>query len=217
MEDHMNDQRRRLLAISGATFALIVAGTAAVSAHPGEDEWGMGPGFGRDHMGGRFQQGDVPGLGRGGWMGRGGMGLGLDDVDAFVRRETTLDLGEDGIVTQRVDHGTVASVAEAGLTYALATGEEASITTDADTQVIALSEPATDDMRPFGRGMRMTVEEVALADVAAGSEVVVWAQSQEDGTFLAQRIVIHAAADEAAATDAAEGTSDSSTDTSTDA
>jgi hypothetical protein len=217
----MNDQRRRLLAISGATFALIVAGTAAVSAHPGDDEWGMGPGFGRDQMGGRFQQGDVPGLGRGGWMGPGGMGLGLDDVDGVVRRETTLDLGEDGIVTQRVDHGTVASVAEPGLTYTLATGEEASVTTDADTQVIAVSEPATDDMRPFGRGMRMTAEEVALADIAAGSEVVVWAQSQEDGTFLAQRIVFQPAADEtaddAAATDSAEGTSDSSTDTSTDA
>ncbi len=213
----MNDQRRRLLAISGATFALIVAGTAAVSAHAGDDEWGMGPGFGRDQMGGRFQQGDMPGLGRGAWMGPGGLGFGLDDVDGLVRRETTVDLGEDGIVTQRVDRGTVASVAEAGLTYALATGEEASVTTDADTQVIAVSEAATDDVRPFGRGMRMTAEEVALADVAAGSEVVVWAQSQEDGTFLAQRIVIQPAADETAATDPAEEASDSTTDDSTDA
>ena len=55
---------------------------------------------------------------------------------------------------------------------------------------------------------RLVPETVALADLAADTDVVVWAESQADGTFLAQRIVVRPAAD-ATADDA---TVDGSTD-----
>lgn len=186
----MHTSRTRPLAITAATLALVVAGTAIVAAHPGDREDPLGFGGGRmrqfDEWGNVF--GDMRGQLRGMIGGA---------FDSFVRTDTTYQ-SEDGFVTRRVDNGTVATAGEAGLEYTLATGESASVSTDEDTQVIALSTETVE----FGlRGLsreRLMPESIAVADLSAGSEVVVWALSQDDGTFLAQRIVVQPAADEVA-------------------
>jgi hypothetical protein len=49
---------------------------------------------------------------------------------------------------------------------------------------------------------------VALADIPAGAEIVVWAESQADGSFLAQRILVRPAVDEAVDDGAAEPSDD---------
>lgn len=185
----MKTSRIRLLAISGATMALIVAGTASVAAHPGNRD--DRPGLGQGRMSGPGQGYGLPGEAWGGLGGRLGM-----VADSFVRHETTWQT-DDGLVTQRTDNGTVASVATATLEYTLATGETASVSTDDDTEVIAFGEETVEfGRRGFSR-QRLMPESIELADISAGSEVVVWAASQADGTFLAQRIVIQPLADEA--------------------
>jgi hypothetical protein len=249
----MQTSRIRLIAISGATLALVIASTASVAAHPGgqDDQRGFGRASegrmehgksmqGRSQDGGRamfdkraemgaalggamraemggamadamrgFMRGDMADAMRGGMGGamRGGF---QDRMDQFVRTETTFE-AEDGLVTKRVDHGTVDSASEAGLDYSLSTGETASVVTDEDTSVITVSEQTVEvGRRGFNRD-RMVSEEIALTDIESGAEIAVWAESQEDGTFLAQRIVVHPAADadveemtdEAGATDAA--------------
>jgi len=237
----MQTSRIRLIAISGATLALVIASTASVAAHPGgqDDQRGFGRASegrmehgksmqGRSQDGGRamfgkraemggamgdamrgFMRGDMADAMRGGMGGamRGGF---QDRMDQFVRTETTFE-AEDGLVTKRVDHGTVDSASEAGLDYSLSTGETASVVTDEDTSVITFSEQTVEvGRRGFNRD-RMVPEEINLADIESGAEIAVWAESQEDGTFLAQRIVVHPAADadveeatdEAEATDAA--------------
>jgi hypothetical protein len=174
----MQTSRTRLALTSAATLALVIAGTAAVSANPrdqdrdafGQGRMGpgmeeMGPGMGLGHMGGLFDE----------------------NGNGFVRSETIYQT-DAGTVTQRIDQGTVTTVGEAGLDYTLATGETASVTTDDATQVIGFSaDGAASD--GFGRG-RMGAEQIALADIPAGAEVAVWAESQADGTYLAQRIVV---------------------------
>jgi hypothetical protein len=183
----MQTSRTRLTLASAATLALVIAGTAAVSAHPRDD----GPGaFGQGGMG----QGMHDMGGRG--MGMGPMG-GLFDTNGsgFIRSETTYQT-DAGTVTQRVDLGTVTATGAASLDYTLATGEAATVTTDDATQVIGFTAAASD---VFDRG-RMGAEQVALADIPAGAEVAVWAESQADGTYLAQRIVVRPDA-QATATD----------------
>jgi hypothetical protein len=78
------------------------------------------------------------------------------------------------------------------------------VTVDEDTQVIGFTTESVD----FGRGLerqRMVGESIAVTDIATDSEIVVWAISQEDGSFLAQRIVVRptveAADDEVVAED----------------
>jgi hypothetical protein len=196
----MQTSRTRLALTSVATLALVMAGTAAVSAHPrdGEDPFGgrgqgrMGPGM--DDTGGldlgRMGPGmdDMGGLG----LGLGRLGGLFDEDGDLVRQETVYQTAE-GTVTQRVDLGTVTTTGEASLDYSLATGEAASVTTDDATQVISFSTESV-DLGRFER-QRMAAEEVALADIPAGAEVVVWAGSQADGTYLAQRIVVRPVAD----------------------
>ena len=137
----------------------------------------MGPGMG-----------DMGGLG----LGLGRLG-GLLDGDGDLVRQETIYQTDEGTVTQRVDLGTVTTTGEASLDYSLATGEAASVTTDDATQVIGFSAESA-DLGGFER-QRMAAEEVALADIPAGAEVVVWAESQADGTYLAQRIVVRPASD----------------------
>jgi len=195
------------MAISGATLALIVAGTAAVSAHPGDrgDQRDSGKGQAGAHAqrGGKGmfgQRGDFRSK-RGDLRGQVRQGL-ADRLDQFVRRETTMEV-EDGVLTHRVDNGSAASASEAGLEYTLATGETASVSVDADTNVIAFSEQ-TVERRGRSRE-RLVPQEIALADIEAGSDVVVWAQSTDGNDFLAQRIVVRPMADEASdASDAGE-------------
>jgi hypothetical protein len=205
----MQTSRTRLAAASAATMALLIAGTAAVSAHPGdrEDFPGNGPGMGR--MGGAGWQedgplgwrGDMGGLGLG-RMGRLGGLMGVVDGDV-VRREVIIQT-EDGTVTQRTDLGTVSTAGEASLDYTLATGETATVLTDEDTEVISVA-LQTLELGNSGRTRdRLVPETVALADIPAGAEIVVWAESQADGSFLAQRILVRPAVDEAVDDGAAE-------------
>ena len=56
----MQTSRTRLAAVSAATLALVIAGGAAVSAHPGDREDFPGRGMGMGHMGADGR----PGLGR---------------------------------------------------------------------------------------------------------------------------------------------------------
>lgn len=218
----MTTPRARLLAISGATLALIVAGTAVVSAHPGDR--GFGPGQGGD----RIEQGFGPGRGgdrseRGfGPMNEGKRMAGLrglmnEHVDSFVRRETTVET-EDGIVTKRVDHGTATSTSDTTIEYTLATGETVTVSVDDDTQVIGFGEQTIE--RGLRSRTRMLPAEITLSDVAAGSQIGVWADSQDDGSFLAERIVVRpdpAAQDEADAADDATALEDSASVPVTDA
>lgn len=209
----MQTSRTRLAAASAATMALLIAGTAAVSAHPGdrEDFPGNGQGMGRmDGAGWHMDDplewgGDMGGLGLG-RMGRLGGLMGAVDGDV-VRHETVIQT-EEGTVTQRTDLGTVAMAGEASLDYALATGETATVLTDEDTEVISVA-LQTLELGNSGRTRdRLVPETVALADIPAGAEVVVWAESQADGSFLAQRILLRPAVDEAADDSAAEPSGD---------
>jgi hypothetical protein len=192
--------RTRMLAISGATLALVVASTAVVSAHPGNQGDGEGAdkrGFGKDRGGQQFQRGDRGGKSMQGQRGgiRGQIRSGIaDHFDQFVRRETIVEL-DDGVVTKRVDNGTVSATGDASLDYSLATGETASVTTDDETKVVAF-ETQTVERRGHTRE-RVVPTEIDLASIESGAEVVVWAQSQDDGSFLAQRIVVQPDVDEA--------------------
>jgi hypothetical protein len=200
----MQTSRTRLSAVSAATLALVIAGGAAVSANPGDREdfpgrgMGMGMGMGMDQMGGPGSDGmgwgDMGGFGPGDGM-RGPMGGMLaDTANGFVRSESVFQTA-DGTVTRRIDMGTVASTGDASLEYTLATGETASVTTDDATQVVTLGTQSV-ELGNSGRTRdRLIPEAATLADLAAGTEVLVWAESQADGTFLAQRIVVPPAAD----------------------
>jgi hypothetical protein len=190
----MQTSKTRLMAISGATLALVIASTAAVAAHPGDQREQRG--FGKANQG-QLERGKAMFGQRGDMRGalRGAM---RDRVDQFVRTETTYE-AEDGLVTRRVDNGTVQSAGDAALDYSLSTGESASVAIDEDTSVIAFSEQTVEvGRRGFSRE-RMVPEEIVLADIESGAEIVVWAESQDDGTFLAQRIVVQPAADDDAA------------------
>ena len=207
--DTMQTSRIRLAGISAATLALVVAGTAAVAAHPGdgEDRFGLGQG-----PMGQF------GL-RGEWRGQ-LRGMLAGTFDGFVRSETTYET-DDGLVTRRVDNGTVSTVSDAGIEYAIASGETATAATDEDTQVIALSvETVEVGLRGFSRE-RLLPEAIDMADIAAGSEVAVWATSQADGTFLAERIVVQpdleVSEDGATSEDSDAAAADDATDTEAEA
>jgi hypothetical protein len=207
----MQTSRIRLAAISAATLALIIATTASVAARPGDrggpfgdcDQGAMGdcgmsigdgfgpgamgePAWGR--MGGLGQRGDLRGQV---WDMFGGA------IDGFVRHEVTYQT-EDALLVRRTDQGTVASTGDAVVEYTLATGEAASVSTDEDTHVLTFTTETVEVGRSGFARERMVPQTVTLADIAAGSEVVVWAQSQEDGTFLAERIIVRPAADVAA-------------------
>jgi hypothetical protein len=194
--------RIRLAAVSAATLALAVAGTASVAAHPGDREDRLG--FGHGPMGEFGLGGELRGQFRGMLAGA---------FDGFVRSETTFET-EDGLVTRRVDNGTVTIAGDASIDYALAGGETATAAIDEDTQVIALSlETVEVGLRGFSRE-RLLPEAIEVAEIAAGSEIVLWATSEADGTFLADRIIVQppadvtdddvASGDDAVADDAAE-------------
>jgi hypothetical protein len=48
----------------------------------------------------------------------------------------------------------------------------------------------------------MVPTEVGVGDIAAGTEIVVWSGSEDGGEFVADRVVVQPAADEAAEADA---------------
>lgn len=178
----MSTPRTRLLAISGATLALVVAGTAVVSAAPGD---GRGQRGERGQSAQRFEN-------RGGGI-RGHVRQRIGgQIDDFVRRETMLQT-EDGTTVRRVDNGTLNAATDTSLDYTLSTGETVSVTIDEDTQAVAFAAPeetAEGEGRRRFRGPRLRASEVAVSDIEAGSQIVVWATSEDDGAFVAQRIVV---------------------------
>lgn len=190
--------RTRLLGVSAATLALVAGASAAVSAQPDDDDLSFGRG--RSGFGERMELRDPFRDGRGGRLG----GL-ADQFDGLVRQETTYQT-DDGLLTRRVDNGTLVSVAENAVEYSLADGQVVSASIDADTEVLAFEEEIVE----LGRGglmrRQLSAQSVEPTSIAAGSEILVWAESPGDGTFVAQRLVVQpdvAAADVAAADDAA--------------
>jgi hypothetical protein len=186
----MKHDKKRLMAVSGATLALIVAGTVAVAAHPG-DGGGRGGGFGGD-----------------GFFGdRGGLRMGIaGGLDGFERREVTVQT-TDGTTSQRVEQGIATSVSDAGLEFTLDSGETVTVTIDDGTQAIELSEQTVEGRRGFARE-RMMPSEIELDAIEAGDEVVVWSNSEDGADYIAQRIVVQpveADASTEAAEDAAAG------------
>jgi hypothetical protein len=183
----MNDRRIRLLAISGATLALVVASSAVVSAHgPRDDDRGFGMGRGRIGMD-MPRGGAVPGMGA---EFRGGLRGALDDVE---RRELTLQT-EDGTTVSRVENGVVDGATDTSLDFTLASGETVSVTIDDDTDVIAFSEETV--QRGRWARQRLLPSEIEPSDVVAGDEVVVWSDSEDGGDFVATRVVVQPTVDE---------------------
>jgi hypothetical protein len=196
----MQTSRTRLIAVAATTLTLVASAGAAVAANHDDDDELFG--FGGERLRPleqRFRPFEQR-LDRRSDARLGVRGLVAGAFDGLVRSETTFQT-DDGIVTRRVDNGAVSSTSDDGLEYSLATGEVASVRTDDDTQVIAFSEESVDFGRGFSR-TRLVPEAIAIGDIAAGSEVVVWALAQEDGSFLAERIVVRPATDDTA--DAAE-------------
>jgi hypothetical protein len=181
----MNTPRTRVLAVSGATLALIVAGTAVVSAHPGGERGERGQRGERGRSAERFE-------GRsGGIRGQIRQRIG-GQVDDFVRRETMVQT-EDGTTVRRVDNGTLDGASATTLDYTLSTGETVSVTIDDDTQAVAFAAPeenAEGEGRRRFRGPRLRPSEVAVSDIEAGSQIIVWTESQDGDSFLAQRVVV---------------------------
>jgi hypothetical protein len=190
----MQNRNTRLLGITGATLALVIASTAAAAAHGPRDD---APGYGRGGgMGMQGWQGDMemPGL-RGGLGG--GFGGALEDVE---RQETTIQTA-DGSTSYRVERGVADVVSDAGLDFTLASGEAVNVGIDDETTVIAFEEQ-TVTMRGWSRE-RMAPDLVEPGDIEAGSEIIVWSSSEDGGAFLASRIVIQPIVD--ATEDAEEG------------
>lgn len=197
----MSTNRKRFAAVTGTALALVISGASIVSAQTdtttpqqvplqGEQNIGGGQGFGdQDGMthgmgGGRGFGGDR------GFGGPGGRGMDGDLGGAVLGRfedivsQTVVRLDADGnVLTDKVEHGTVSAVADGSITIDLATGESVTIATDANTS--AYSWDTT------GRPART---EIAVADVAVGADVMVWSESQDDGSFLAQRVAVLPAA-----------------------
>ena len=134
--------------------------------------------------GGRGGPGDVGG-GQGD-MGFGDMGRGLgiaDRYESLVSQEVVRLDADGNVLTEKVEHGTVSAVADGSITIALPTGESVTVATDANTTAFG-----------WDTTTRPARTEVAVNDIAAGADVLIWSQSQADGSFLAQRITVLPAA-----------------------
>lgn len=203
------NNKTRLIAISGATLALVVASTAAVSAHPGGGD-GRGQGFG-SRAGAKASGQDFGGMrgkARARTNGQGFAGLrGMKDqlragmadrvrgqIDDFERRETTLQTA-DGTTVMRVEHGVLDSASDSAVTFTV--GDEiVTVTIDDDTTAVAFSEQEVETRRGLSR-TRVVPAEVAVADLEVGTDVVIWSDAEDGGDFVASRIVVHPAMDEA--------------------
>jgi len=190
----MQKNKTRLTVITGTTLALVMAGTAAVSAHPGTDrdeQRGFGPSARiqramGEHMPGLFEKGMARMGDRGDF--RDGMRDGIRGaIEDFERRETTVQTA-DGTTTYRVENGVVDSADDTGVGFSLGSGEAVTVAIDDDTHIVAFSEETVERGRRSRQ--RMLPAEVELADIEAGAEIVVWSDSEDGGDFVAQRIVI---------------------------
>jgi hypothetical protein len=183
----MQNHKTRLLAITGATLALVIAGTAAVAAHgPRDDARGFGRGGGMGMDGWRGDT-DMPGMGA-------RLGPCLQGAVAdFERRETTIQTAE-GTTSYRIEQGVVDTTSDSGIDFTLPSGETVSVGMDDDTAVISFEEQ-TVTVRGWNR-TRMLPTEVEPGDIEAGAEVMIWSTSEDGGAFLASRVVIRPMEDE---------------------
>jgi hypothetical protein len=198
----MFGSRRKAAILAAAALSLMVLGTGSTFAQSIttaptdplatiDQDWGMGGWYGGDQLnapdmwGGRGGRGDQMGPMRGG---RGDRGLGFRDyerVRQLVRQELTVDLGDQGgIVTQRLEHGTVTAASDTSLTISLATGEAVTVALDGNTRIVKLPDFTTQTP-----GANATA-----ADLAASAEVLVTSKSQADGSYLASAVRILPAA-----------------------
>ena len=172
-----------------------MAGTAAVSAHPGGDD-DRGMQRGKAGMGAK-----MGGQGMAGIRGMGGLRGMAED---FERRETTLQTA-DGTIVRRVEQGAVDSAAADALSFSLESGEAVTVVIDEDTQVYALEEQEV-SRRGWER-TRLAPTEVEAEAIEAGAEVFVWSDAEDGAEFVASRVVIQPA-EEAEADEAAEAEAD---------
>ena len=177
----MNRNSTRVTAVIGTTMALVMAGTAAVAAAPGDRDDRGGPRL-KAGMAGKMGA-DGPGMR--GMRGLGGMRGGLED---FERRETTIQTA-DGVTTNRVEQGALESAADDALTFSLASGETVTVVLDEDTQAVAFEEQEMTNRRGWTR-TRMAPSEIEVADIEAGAEIVVWSDSEDGADFVASRVVV---------------------------
>jgi hypothetical protein len=177
----MQKRNTRTLALAGATLALVIASTAAVTAHGPRDDDGFGQGGGG--MGMQGWQGDLemPGL-------RGGLGLGIQGAFEDVERQETTIQTADGVTSYRVERGMAGVVSDAAIDFTLASGEAVSVGIDDDTAVIAFEEQ-TVTRRGWSRA-HLAPTAVEPGDIGAGSEIIVWSSSEDGADFVASRVVI---------------------------
>lgn len=175
----MSKNTARATVLAGATMALVLAGTAAVSAHPGHRDERM-PGRGMAGFGDM-----MPGP-RGAWS------------EDFERREVTLQTA-DGTTSSRVEQGTVDSSAADALTFSLGSGESVTVAIDEDTDFIGYEEQEM-TRRGWSRTV-MAATEIGADEVQAGAEVLVWSESEDGADFVASRVVVEPPVDEADASD----------------
>lgn len=196
----MQQHKTRLTMVTGATLALLVAGTAAVAANgPRDDDRGFGFGQGRA----RFEAG-WDDLGTRAQLRAGVMG----QLEDFERREVITQTA-DGTSALRVEQGVVESVSDSSLQFSLGSGESVSVTLDDDTDVIGV-ELETVTMRGWSRE-RMVPSQIEPTELTAGDSVLVWSDSEDGGAFVASRIVLQPA-DDAADTEAADEATDEPAD-----
>jgi hypothetical protein len=173
----MNKNTTRLTMIAGTTMALVIAGTAAVSA--------AGP---RDRDDSRGKAGF--GAKQGGQMMPGARGMGgMRGLDTDVERTERTVQTADGITTVRVEQGVIDAADEASLNFSLGSGEAVTVAIDEDTKVVAFEETERTDRRGKSR-TRLTPAEVEASAIEAGAEIVVWSDSEEGADFVASRIVV---------------------------
>ena len=187
----MKKNTTRVTAVVGTTMALVIAGTAAVSAAGprDRDDRGMG-GFGK--MGPGAQQGArMPG-GRG----MGGFGGGMRGFDADFERTERIVQTADGTTSVRMEQGVVDNAAADSLSYSLGSGEAVTVVIDEDTQVVGFEEQEQ-TVRGWSRKV-VAPAEIEAEEIEAGAEVIVTSDSEDDGEFVASRIVVKPAEDEEA-------------------
>jgi len=180
----MQKNSTRATVVIGTTMALVLAGTAAVAAAPSDrDE--RGPHRGKAGIGAQMGGRMMPGA-----RAMGGR-RGIDED--FERRETIIQTA-DGVTTKRVEQGAVDSAAADALTFSLGSGESVTVVIDDDTRVVALEEQEVTSRRGQSR-TRMAPTELEADAIEAGSEIVVWSDSEDGADFVASRVMVQPADD----------------------
>jgi hypothetical protein len=97
------------------------------------------------------------------------------------------------MTTRRVEQGQAEDAADGSLAFTLGSGESVSVSVDDDTQIVALSEQTVE--RGLRSRERLVPSEIELSDIAVGTEIVVWSDSEDGADFAAERIVVKPALD----------------------